>query len=203
MSGGITYDNFLVTRDEAAAEAFGVSTWQPKHSAQESAASAEKETKDRDARIAAAAAGGWLEKATYWAGEATAIAKSQPVATAVTAVSLLALLIALIFFGCPGAASDATPHVPPIFEPEDERAASAAALQEAHESAAPAAPVAAVTEAPVAAEIPAPETSDSAPSSSKSAGRRKAVPGDHVSEDSPGPASSTSEGARRRSTRNK
>lgn len=213
MSGGITYDGFLVSRDEKAAEAFGASSWKPKHAAQSAAAAAEKQAKEHEARLTAAETGGWAEKAVYWLGEATALAKSQPAATAATAVALLATLLALVFFGCSG--SPASPPPPPIFEPEDERAASAAARREMRAEAAAAAPAEAAPAAPAAAaaaETLATDAPDAAgdddaapaPSSGKSAGSRKAkaaAAASAASEESP--ASSGSPSGLRRSTRSR
>lgn len=141
MSGGITFDGFLVTRDEKAAEAFGSTTWQPKHAAQK----AESDARDHEVRLAAAEKGTWADKAVFWANEAVALAKRQPVATAVTAVVLLATLIALVLFGCSG--GPAAPPRPMIYEPEDERAESAAARRDARAEAAAAA---AASKAPTA-----------------------------------------------------
>lgn len=164
MSGGITYNSFLVTRSEAAAEAFGTKTWQPKHAAQEAAAAADALAKEHEARLSAAEKGGWAEKAAYWVGEATALAKSQPAATAVAAVVLASAFIALAFFFCtggPGGGASA-PHGPAIYEPEDERAASAAARRDARQEAAAAKRAAAGAPAAAAA-----SATDAAPDDSQ------------------------------------
>lgn len=110
MSGGMLFDDFLITRDPAAAEAIAAKTWAPKHTAQEAA---QKAAADAAAASAAAAANSPVETAKRWLAAASELAQEQPLATAAAVLGGLAALALTAFAACGGSrSSDASKDVP-------------------------------------------------------------------------------------------
>ena len=93
MNGGITFDNFLVTRNEEEAEAFMKETFTEKQRAQETALKVAEQAAERERLAKAAENGGILERAMVYFNEAIFLAQNNPTS------AILVLLITLVTLG--------------------------------------------------------------------------------------------------------
>ncbi len=101
MSGGMLFDNFLITRDEGAASAWAGETFFPKQRAQEAA----KEATEHAAKESELAGATFLEKAAFYVEEAVKAAKANPMAAVTVVGTLLAVLLGGLYtmFSSPAA----------------------------------------------------------------------------------------------------
>jgi len=93
MNGGITFDNFLVTRNEEEAEVFSKETFTEKQRAQEVALKAAEQAAERERLAKAAENGGILDRAMVYFNEALFLAQNNPTS------AIIVLLITLVSLG--------------------------------------------------------------------------------------------------------
>jgi calnexin len=93
MNGGITFDNFLVTRSEDEAEIFSKETFTDKQRAQEAALKIAEQAAERERLAKAAENGGILERVMVYFNEALFLAQNNPTS------AIFVLLITLLTLG--------------------------------------------------------------------------------------------------------
>ena len=100
MQGGITFDNFLVTRSEAAAATFADATFRPKFEAQSAAKARAEAEAERERLAKAAASGGVLDLIALRAAQVMTLAHAHPAEAVGVVVVVLLMLGAAVWNFC-------------------------------------------------------------------------------------------------------
>lgn len=118
-TGGIAFDNVLVSQDEASASAFTAATWAVENAAQSSAAKEERLRAAREARLELLQEGGLWNTAQYYFGEASEFVETHLVISVIVA-SLVIVGSTVYCFTLPSEPDIALPEGEFDEEEEDE-----------------------------------------------------------------------------------
>ena len=103
MSGGLFFDNVLVTRDAAKASEFAQQTWKPRHAAQVAREEIKRARIARAQREEAYETGGLMGKVNYFVLEAMDVAVANPIPSLLT---IVVAFVSVIYLCCSGGGSD-------------------------------------------------------------------------------------------------
>jgi calnexin len=99
MSKGLTFDNFFIGHDEAAAAAFGAASWKPKHLAESTSEETARNAAAKKARARKLAEGGVMNTAEVYVMDGLDVMAQNIVASV---LSVCAGLIAIMYLCCKG-----------------------------------------------------------------------------------------------------
>lgn len=99
MSGGIEFDDIIVSNNEANTLEYGREAWSKEHNGIKETQDSQRKSAEREAREAAYAEGGLIDKVNYFVFEAFEYTAENPVAAVATGVVLLVSLIACCCMG--------------------------------------------------------------------------------------------------------
>jgi calnexin len=134
MQGGITFDNVLVTRSEAAAAAFAEATFRPKHDEQAAAVARAEAEAERERLAKAAESGGVLDRIALLAAQVAALARAHQAEAVGVAVVVLLMIVAGFWALC-GCCAEEPKVVKTTAVPRRPAAAAAAAAAGAADNA--------------------------------------------------------------------